>query len=992
MSCYPQYNPYTYGAYGGGAYGGGPPGCPPSPCPPQPFLPQYPLICVGTGPKGETGSTGSTGVTGPAGTTGPTGPQGAGGALGYYGLFSNPNPFLSALSPGSPIQLPTLLTSNGVSISGGSQITFANSGTYRFAIKSQVRCTLGFTGDIVYIYARLNGTTNLPDSMSEFLVAPGDSIWPIPVFAYIITVQAGDYVEFLQYSTVFQGIEFIIDTPLSTPQMASVVVDVEQIAYNGPTGPCCTGPTGPGGDGAQNLAQVLTVGNDAACQTIVGLKQLQIKDCACPLPGPTLDIFDSGCTAFIVARDTLDITGDITFQNGRYIVQPQPGQTYSAPIDAAVTVQNWDSSVGDLNGILVNTIDSQNNNAYGLLSQKISAFGNSFGVSVNDIFSNGPLGNSYGLFINNVDSSGGGNNGIGVGVNAIRSNNDSFGIDANDIKTFATNGKAYGTRFREIYSDLDEAYGHLTSSIISGQDSVYGISLNKLLSPIFATGIEILDLNATRQAYGIQMRTIITSNEDAFGIQMNTINGNITTRGIGMDTIFANTGDAFGITIDIIQALNLASNATGIQMLDIDANLNAKGIYIENVTGSQGCRGIEIKSLFSNSNTIGINLESIIAQNPNTNSFGINITDTFANLVGKGIAITNVSTSQNNGESYGVTMFDVFGKVLVKGIEGANLTAQEPGSETYGVSFVNLSAQSRTVGIDVSNIQTIDVIGNTFGARFTILGGGGTTTGVTAESITSINEDAFGATFRNIKSQTNTGGKTAYGVYIDNLDATNVPNTNNVKGVTVIGAIAGNTGNLFYGQNLSTIAGKANGMELLNITSLGDDTRGIFIDNVVGTGTTAATGVLVSTVIGPKAYGFVEENAPSGNLFKHKLEVGTLTSATTEMALTVEGSYHTKMQVLTLVTDTIRQNGGNFILFNFGGGASYVLPGAPAGTHFTATATSLAASPTITLTVPLGGFINGVLNGTFVYTTGGAYSNMLTMIAYNVNAWYVHQS
>jgi hypothetical protein len=289
-------------------------------------------------------------------------------------------------------------------------------------------------------------------------------------------------------------------------------------------------------------------------------------------------------------------------------------------------------------------------------------------------------------------------------------------------------------------------------------------------------------------------------------------------------------------------------------------------------------------------------------------------------------------------------------------------------------------------------MAALDVTGITFGARFTILGGGGTTTGVTAESITSQNDDAFGATFRNIKSQTNTGGKTAYGVYVDNLDATNVPNTNNVKGVTVIGAIAGNTGNLFYGQNLSTIAGKANGMELLNITSLGDDTRGIFIDNVVGTGTTAATGVLVSTVIGTKAYGFVEENAPSGNIFKHKLEVGVSTSPTTGMALTIEGSYHTKNQVLTVVTDTIRQNGGNFILFNFNVFTPYVLPPAPAGTHFTATATSLVTSPTITISVPIGGFINGVLNGTFTYTTGGAYANMLTMIAINVNAWYIHQS
>jgi hypothetical protein len=97
MSYYPQHNPYTYG-------GGGP--CPPppcGPCPPPPFLPQYPLICVGTGPRGETGPTGSccTGPTGPfatgssgstsatgptgVGSTGPTGPEGPSGLTGATG-------------------------------------------------------------------------------------------------------------------------------------------------------------------------------------------------------------------------------------------------------------------------------------------------------------------------------------------------------------------------------------------------------------------------------------------------------------------------------------------------------------------------------------------------------------------------------------------------------------------------------------------------------------------------------------------------------------------------------------------------------------------------------------------------------------------------------------------------------------------------------------------------------------------------------------------
>lgn len=98
MSCYNEYNPYTYGSYGQ-------PYCPPPPCPcpPQPFLPQYPLICVATGPSGSTGPTGpcctgqtgqASDVTGPTGYTGPigTGPTGPTGPIGPTGPTGTTGP------------------------------------------------------------------------------------------------------------------------------------------------------------------------------------------------------------------------------------------------------------------------------------------------------------------------------------------------------------------------------------------------------------------------------------------------------------------------------------------------------------------------------------------------------------------------------------------------------------------------------------------------------------------------------------------------------------------------------------------------------------------------------------------------------------------------------------------------------------------------------------------------------------------------------------
>jgi hypothetical protein len=894
MSCNTQYNPYTYGSYNSGYPS------PPGPCPPRPFLPQYPLICVATGPSGATGPTGILGATGLTGDTGPccTGPTGLpSDVTGPTGQASDVTGPTGPPGPGGPGD-PNLIPLNYYF-----PIEFIKSGNYALAGFGLPNPPFGQNEYLMFVtnasfqfdQLPLGTFFNPPTSYSAFHTLPKDfipdcvvhydieeNIIPIPINPPL-ECNIGDHYIYRVYicgnSTpigVFQGTCLSTGGPtcqvftnnITIPACTPIFVTFEEtcgfvgdpsftLYVKSGLGTSFTGPTGPSTTIInQNLAQVLAIGNDAACQTIVGLKQLQIKDCACPLPGPTLDIFDSTCTAYIVARDTLDITGDITFQNGHYVVQPQSGQTYSTPDDSATTVQNWTSNTGNLNGILITSIDSQNNNAIGLLSQKITAFENSYGILVNDIFSVGPLGSSYGLFINNIDASGAGFNGFGVSINSIRSNIDSLGINATDIKTFATNGKAYGGRLTDIY------------------------------------------------------------------------------------------GPNSGI-------------------------------------------GVEIQTVSSNNTAIGVNISSVLAISTNTASYGIKITDTVANQIGKGIEITTVSTTQNNSESYGVTMFDVFGKALVKGIEGSNLIASRPGSETYGIYFVNLFSESRTAGIDISNLQATGANGSIYGARFNNLSGGGVITGISLETIGSGNEDSLGINIQGINCNSFIGGKIATGISITNINGTNISNTNNTFGVSVRNIITGNTGTIFYGSTLSTINNIASGMELINIHSATTDTRGIFIDEINGGTSGTAAGAIVKTVRGPKAYGYLEIDAPDGNIFNHKLFVGSNVSPTSsDLSLTITGSYHTKVQVLT--TNVINPNGGNFIIFS-NSALLYLLPNAPIGTHYTATTNNLAPT-TINFTVPLGGKINGVLNGTYSYATVSQYFSMLTLVSVGLNEWFLHTS
>jgi hypothetical protein len=214
-----------------------------------------------TGPTGAastvTGPTGATGATGAASTvTGPTGTAGApgvGGATGYYGQFSHTGSIqVTAANTPTVWQYSTTELSNGITITNNgsgqpTRITATHAGVYRFAYSAQLDKSSG-NNDEVIIWARFNGV-DVPRSASTTELI-GTAAEALPYVAYIFHCNAGDYVEFYFQSPdhtarlVYRSTSNINGGGSYTgPDAPSVIIDVQQVAYNGPTG--ATGPTGP---------------------------------------------------------------------------------------------------------------------------------------------------------------------------------------------------------------------------------------------------------------------------------------------------------------------------------------------------------------------------------------------------------------------------------------------------------------------------------------------------------------------------------------------------------------------------------------------------------------------------------------------------------------------------------------------------------------------------------------------------------------------------
>ncbi len=171
-----------------------------------------------------------TGALGPVGPQGPPGPQGGGGALGYYGSFySTQDQTVAVINQATPMTLNLTAEASGVSIVGGSRITFAVAGTYDLQFSAQLHNRGGGgSGDTVDIWLAKNGTA-IAESATRVVVANGK--YNVPAWDFMLTVAAGDYLE-LVWTTDNLNIVLEHNAAASpVPAIPSLIVTVMQVIY-----------------------------------------------------------------------------------------------------------------------------------------------------------------------------------------------------------------------------------------------------------------------------------------------------------------------------------------------------------------------------------------------------------------------------------------------------------------------------------------------------------------------------------------------------------------------------------------------------------------------------------------------------------------------------------------------------------------------------------------------------------------------------------------
>jgi hypothetical protein len=123
-----------------------------------------------------------------------------------------------------------------------SRITFTNTGIYDIQFSAQIHAESGQEGT-VNIWLRKKGV-NVVDSNTSVTIKNSQEFY-VAAWDFMVDPAAGDYYE-LMWSTNNTNIRFEADPASSPhPETPSVIIDVMQVAYNGPTG--VTGPQGPTG-------------------------------------------------------------------------------------------------------------------------------------------------------------------------------------------------------------------------------------------------------------------------------------------------------------------------------------------------------------------------------------------------------------------------------------------------------------------------------------------------------------------------------------------------------------------------------------------------------------------------------------------------------------------------------------------------------------------------------------------------------------------------
>lgn len=145
----------------------------------------------------------------------------------WYGYFSDStlqtNPVINTANN---TLFNTTESSNGISIVGGSQITFANTGTYTITMTAQISKTDGGT-DAISIWLSQNGV-NVPNSNIEVTLVDTGGNTGYRTGIFLITAIAGDFVQ-IKWSSADIAMRFlplaaqVTPTRPATPSVKIVV-------------------------------------------------------------------------------------------------------------------------------------------------------------------------------------------------------------------------------------------------------------------------------------------------------------------------------------------------------------------------------------------------------------------------------------------------------------------------------------------------------------------------------------------------------------------------------------------------------------------------------------------------------------------------------------------------------------------------------------------------------------------------------------------------
>lgn len=235
--------------------------------------------------------------------------------LGYYGSFyDTTTQSVATINTATAMTFNNTAESNGVSITSGSRITFANRGTYNIQFSAQLDQSSASTRNI-WIWLRANGTDVVQSN--GLVTLQGSSTEDVASWNWFYTTTtANEYVEIMWASDDIGTKITAFPSPTNGPAVPSVIATAQQVMNTqlgpmgpvgpaGPTGP--TGPTGPvgptGATGATGTAATITVGSTNTTSagsnaTVVNNGTSGAAVLAFTVPGsPTVNIGTTNTTA-----------------------------------------------------------------------------------------------------------------------------------------------------------------------------------------------------------------------------------------------------------------------------------------------------------------------------------------------------------------------------------------------------------------------------------------------------------------------------------------------------------------------------------------------------------------------------------------------------------------------------------------------------------------------------------------------------------------------